>query len=526
MLNNNIDNIRLGIANLESAHHNLPVARLVEMALCRGEGVLSSTGALRVATGKYTGRSPQDRFLVDRPSIHDQIWWENNQAITPEQFDGLYHRLQAYLQGRELFVFDGFAGADTSYQLPIRVVNEFAWQNLFAHQMFRRPSATELLEHVPEFTIIAAPGFKAHPSIDGTNSEAFIVLDFEERLVIIGGTSYAGEIKKSVFSVMNYLLPLRDVMSMHCSANTSRDGNTALFFGLSGTGKTTLSTDVERFLIGDDEHGWSDNGIFNFEGGCYAKAIRLSRKHEPQIWDAIRFGAVLENVILDPVTRIADYEDDTLTENTRAAYPLEHIPGVVASGTGSHPQTVIFLTADAFGVLPPVAKLTKEQAMYHFISGYTSKLAGTERGITEPQATFSTCFGAPFLPLHPTVYARLLAERIDKHDVDVFLINTGWSGGQYGVGQRINLGYTRAMVRAAINGSLKNVSCTPHPVFQVLIPDTCPGVPAKILDPAATWENKDEYHEAAVALAARFTANMKKFSVPAEVLAAGPQQGA
>ncbi|NLG85934.1 MAG: phosphoenolpyruvate carboxykinase (ATP), partial [Firmicutes bacterium] len=446
----------------------------------------------------------------------------NNVPISPEQFNLLYLRLQAYLQGRELFVFDGFAGADPTYRLPIRVINEFAWQNIFAHQLFRRPSAAELEEHKPEFTIIAAPGFKAQPDIDGTNSEAFVILDFEQRLVIIGGTSYAGEIKKSVFTVMNYLLPLRGVLPMHCSANIGTAGDVALFFGLSGTGKTTLSADPERFLIGDDEHGWSDNGIFNFEGGCYAKTIRLSQEHEPQIWDAIRFGAVLENVVVDTNTRQADYDNDSLTENTRAAYPIEHIPGAVVSGRGGHPQTVVFLTADAFGVLPPVAKLTKEQAMYHFISGYTSKLAGTERGITEPQATFSTCFGAPFLPLAPTTYAELLGDRITRHDVDVYLINTGWSGGPYGIGQRMNLRYTRAMVRAAIDGRLKKASYQQHPVFQVLIPTTCPDVPAEILDPAATWQDKEAYEQAAKALAARFVANMDKFDVPAEILSAGP----
>lgn len=525
MVYNDAGFIRLGITD-SSVYRNLSVARLVEKALQGCEGVLTSTGALRVATGKYTGRSPHDKFLVDRASIRDRIWWENNKPLAPARFDTLLHRLQAYLHGKELFVFDGFAGADPSHQLPIRVINELAWQNLFAHQLFRRPSTDELRKHEPLFTIIVVPGFEAQPSIDGTNSEAFIILDFEQRLVVIGGTSYAGEIKKSVFTVMNYLLPLRGILPMHCSANVGRAGDVALFFGLSGTGKTTLSADTERFLIGDDEHGWSDNGIFNFEGGCYAKTIRLSRKYEPQIWDAIRFGSVLENVVLNPDTRVADYDNDSLTENTRAAYPLEHIPGAVASGVGGHPRTVIFLTADAFGVLPPIAKLSKEQAMYHFISGYTSKLAGTERGITEPQATFSTCFGAPFLPLPPTVYARLLVDRIVKHDVDVFLINTGWSGGPYGVGHRMNLNYTRTMVRAAIDGSLRHVNYTPHAVFKVLIPDTCPGVPTEILDPAVTWEDKEKYQEAALALAARFMENMSKFSVPADILAAGPQQGA
>lgn len=513
---------QLYIANPGLVHRNLSVPHLVSKALERQEGILTSTGALRVATGKYTGRSPHDKFVVDRPSIREQIWWGNNKPFAPEQFKSLYHRLQAYLQGRELFVFDGFVGADPQYRLPIRVINEFAWQNLFAHQLFRRPSKEELMNHKPEFTIIAAPGFKAQPDIDGTNSEAFIVLDFEKRLVIIGGTSYAGEIKKSMFTVMNYLLPLRNVLPMHCSANVGAAGDVALFFGLSGTGKTTLSADPERFLIGDDQHGWSDNGIFNFEGGCYAKTIRLSKEHEPQIWDAIRFGAVLENVVLDPATRQADYDDDSLTENTRAGYPIEYIPGAVPSGCGGHPQTVVFLTADAFGVLPPIAKLTREQAMYHFVSGYTSKLAGTERGITEPQATFSTCFGAPFLPLAPSVYAGLLGDRISEYEADVYLINTGWTGGPYGVGQRMNLNYTRAMVRAAISGELKNVQYRSHPVFKILMPTTCPDVPAEVLDPAATWKDKEAYEKAARDLAGRFVANMDKFDVPEDVLAAGP----
>ncbi|MGI6604454.1 MAG: phosphoenolpyruvate carboxykinase (ATP) [bacterium] len=512
-----------GITYPGNVQRNLSPAQLVEIAVRRGEGELTASGALRVATGKYTGRSPNDKFVVDNPTVHDKIWWGNNVPFAPEKFERLYQRLLAYLQQRDLFVFDGFVGADPLYRLPIRVVNEFAWQNLFAQQLFRRPTAAELEQHKPEFTVIAAPGFKAEPAVDGTNSEAFIVLDFERCLVLIGGTSYAGEIKKSIFTVMNYLLPQRSVLPMHCSANQGDAGDVALFFGLSGTGKTTLSADPERYLIGDDEHGWSDQGVFNFEGGCYAKCIRLSREREPQIWDAIRFGAVLENVILD-AGRVPDYDDDSLTENTRAAYPLEHIPGAVLSGTGGQPKTVVFLTADAFGVLPPIAKLTREQAMYHFISGYTSKLAGTERGITEPQATFSTCFGAPFLPLPPTVYADLLGQRIDKHGAEVFLINTGWSGGAYGVGQRMNLEYTRAMVRAAIGGGLKDVAFTPDPIFKVLVPARCPGVPESVLTPASTWADKEAYERTAWHLARRFQENMAKFGhVPENILAAGPQ---
>jgi phosphoenolpyruvate carboxykinase (ATP) len=514
----------LGFTNLGRVWRNLSVSQLVEVAVRRGEGELTATGALRVATGKYTGRSPNDKFVVDTPDVHERIWWGNNVPFDPERFERLYRRVLAYLQQRDLFLFDGFVGAHPRYRLPIRVINELAWQNLFARQLFRRPKAEELATHSPEFTIIAAPGFKADPQVDGTRSEAFIILNFERRLVLIGGTSYAGEIKKSVFTIMNYLLPLKGVLSMHCSANQGAEGDVALFFGLSGTGKTTLSADPERLLIGDDEHGWCDEGIFNFEGGCYAKCIRLSREHEPQIWEAIRFGAVLENVILDPATREPDYDDDSLTENTRAAYPLEHIPGAVLAGVGGQPRTVIFLTADAFGVLPPIARLTREQAMYHFLSGYTSKLAGTERGITEPQATFSTCFGAPFLPLPPMVYAELLGERINRYGAEVFLVNTGWTGGSYGVGRRMNLEYTRAMVRAAIRGQLRDVPFRPDPIFKILVPEACPGVPAEILRPKETWADKEAYDYTARSLAARFVANIKKAGpVPKNVLQSGPE---
>lgn len=513
----------LGLINVGRVHRNLSVAKLVEAAVRRGEAELSADGALRVATGKYTGRSPNDKFIVDSPAVHERIWWGNNVPYSPEQFELLYRRVLAYLQRRDLFIFDGFVGADPLYRLPIRVINELAWQNLFAHQLFRRPTAEELVVHKPAFTVIAAPGFQANPAVDRTHSEAFIILDFDRHLVLIGGTSYAGEIKKSVFTVMNYLMPMRGVLPMHCSANQGADGDVALFFGLSGTGKTTLSADPERQLIGDDEHGWSDNGIFNFEGGCYAKCIHLSYEREPQIWEAIRFGTVLENVVLDQATCRPDYNDASLTENTRAAYPLDYIPGAILSGQGGQPRTVIFLTADAFGVLPPIAKLTREQAMYHFISGYTSKLAGTERGITEPQATFSTCFGAPFLPLQPAVYADLLGQRIDRYGAEVFLINTGWSGGAYGTGRRMNLEYTRAMVRAAISGRLRDVSYVPDPIFKVLVPEGCPGVPAEILKPEATWADKEAYARTARSLAARFVANMKKFSVPEAIVAAGPE---
>lgn len=512
-----------GLTNPGNIYYNMSVPVLVEESIKRKEGFLASNGALNVRTGKYTGRSPSDKFIVDEPEVHNKIWWDNNKAMSPDIFDRLYKRLLAYLQKRDLFVFDGFVGADPAYRLPIRVVNEYAYQNLFAHQLFLRPTSEELEGHIPEFTIISAPGFNAIPDIDGTNSEAFIVINFTKKLIIIGGTMYAGEIKKSVFSVMNYLLPMKGVLPMHCSANLGSDGSTALFFGLSGTGKTTLSADPNRRLIGDDEHGWSDKGIFNFEGGCYAKCINLSVEKEPQIYNAIKFGTVLENVVLDENTRIPDYDSDSVTENTRAAYPVDYIPGAVIPGTGGHPKAVIFLTADAFGVLPPVAKLTKEQAMYHFISGYTSKLAGTERGITEPQATFSTCFAAPFLPLSPMNYAKLLGEKIEKYNVPVYLVNTGWTGGPYGIGKRMHLPYTRAMVSAAVSGELENVSYTQHPIFNILVPDSCPGVPSEILNPRNTWQDKYAYDETAKKLAGNFIKNFEKYTdVSEEIKAAGP----
>lgn len=514
----------LGLINPGNIYRNLPVARLVEMALARGEGVLAPNGALSVRTGKYTGRSPNDRFMVDTPSVHDTIsWGAVNQPMEEAGFEALFRRLAAYLQGRDLFIFDGFVGADPAYRMPIRVINQYAWQNLFVHQLFVRPTAAELETHQPQFTVICAPGFQATPEVDGTRSEAFVVLHFNRRLIIIGGTSYAGEMKKSIFTVMNYLLPERGVCPMHCSANMGPAGDTALFFGLSGTGKTTLSADPERRLIGDDEHGWSDHGIFNFEGGCYAKCIKLSAEHEPQIWNAIRFGSVLENVAVDPDSRAIDYDCDALTENTRAAYPVDFIPNAVIPGIGGHPRTVVFLTADAFGVMPPIAKLTREQALYHFLSGYTSKLAGTERGITEPQATFSTCFGAPFLPRSPRVYADLLGERIAKHGASVYLVNTGWTGGPSGVGRRMSLPYTRAMVRAALKGELEGVELVPDPVFGILVPTSCPGVPAEVLNPRHTWQDKEKYDAMARKLAGLFNENFTKFrDVPEEIRAAGP----
>ncbi|TES53714.1 phosphoenolpyruvate carboxykinase (ATP) [Halalkalibacterium halodurans] len=504
---------------------NAPASTLVEKSLLRGEGRLTDTGALTVATGAYTGRSPKDKFIVDETSVHEKIeWGQVNQAIEKETFLHLYEKVLTYLADKdELFEFRGFAGADKTYRLPLQVVNEFAWHNLFAQQLFIQPTTEELTQHTPEFTIVSAPGFKADPSVDGTRSEAFVIISFEERIVLIGGTEYAGEMKKSIFSVMNYLLPEQDVLSMHCSANVGVEGDVALFFGLSGTGKTTLSADPNRKLIGDDEHGWSERGVFNIEGGCYAKCVNLSYEKEPQIWNAIRFGSVLENVIVDEKTGLPDYNDTSLTENTRAAYSLEAIPNSVIPSVAGHPNTIIFLTADAFGVLPPISKLTPEQAMYHFLSGYTSKLAGTERGVTSPEATFSTCFGAPFLPLPAARYAEMLGEKIAQYEVQVFLVNTGWSGGPYGVGQRMKLSYTRAMVQAALQGELNTVETITDSVFGLHIPTRCPAVPDFVLQPRNTWDDKEKYDEKAQELAKQFIENFKRFTNVSEAIQkAGP----
>lgn len=506
----------------KQAHYNLAPPILVEKALARSEGLLTPSGALRVTTGKYTGRSPNDKFFVDTPEVHDQVWWESNQSITPTRFAQLYSKLRSYLQDKEVFIFDGFAGADPEYRLPLRAVCEYSWHALSVHQLFLRPAPGEAQNFSPEFTLICAPGFHANPAEDGTNSEAFIIINLSEHLVLIGGTQYAGEMKKSIFTVMNYLMPLVDVFPMHCSANAGAQDDVALFFGLSGTGKTTLSADPHRRLIGDDEHGWSKNGIFNFEGGCYAKCINLSQEAEPQIWNAIRFGCVVENIVINQVTRLMDYDSQEITENTRAVYPVDYIPQAIVPGVGRHPRTIIFLTADAFGVLPPVARLTREQAIYHFLSGYTSKLAGTERGITEPQATFSTCFGAPFLPMPPQRYAELFGTRLDQYGVNVFLINTGWSGGPYGIGQRINLKYTRAMVAAALNGQLDQVEYIQDDIFKLQIPTCCPGVPSEVLQPQTTWQNQTAYTLQARSLAGMFRENFRKFTgVSATVIAAG-----
>lgn len=518
----------IGLTNLGRVYWNPNTPILYEQVVRRREGNLSHLGPIVVRTGSHTGRSPNDRFIVDDEFTHDVVdWGPSNRPFPRDKFELLFRRLQAYLQGKDLFVQDAHVGADKKYRLPVRVITEFAWQSLFARNLFRK--AHEPGEsHEAKFNVIGVPNFKAIPEVDGTASEAFIILSFERRLVLVGGTAYAGEIKKSMFSAMNLLLPGKDVLPMHCSANISRQGETALFFGLSGTGKTTLSADQTRGLIGDDEHGWSPDGIFNFEGGCYAKIIKLSPEAEPEIYEITRrFGTILENVGFDIDTRRIDLDDDTLTENTRAAYPLTHIPNTVPESAGPHPRTVIFLTADAFGVLPPISKLSSDQAMYHFISGYTAKLAGTEKGVKEPSATFSACFGAPFMTLSPTVYAELLGRRLHEHKAQVWLVNTGWTGGPYGVGSRMSIKHTRTMLNAALDGDLEGVETVEEPYFGLRIPVSVPGVPTEILDPRLTWADKNAYDAKARDLAARFHENFKHFSdsVTDGVRKAAPKAG-
>jgi len=518
-----------GIRNVNSIWWNLSTAALYEQAVQRHEGIVAHLGPLVTRTGQYTGRSPKDRFIVEESTTKDRIHWGKvNHPFDQDQYEVLRARLTAYLQGKDLFVQDCYSGADPEYQVPIRVVTEKAWHSLFARNMFIQENDPEKLKaHVPEYTILHAPGFKAVPEEDQTNSEAFIILHLGRKEVIIGGTHYAGEIKKSMFSIMNFLLPQKGVLPMHCSANYGdSEDDAALFFGLSGTGKTTLSADASRTLIGDDEHGWSENGVFNFEGGCYAKVIRLSPEGEPEIYATTRrFGTILENVAIETNRRRLDLDSSEFTENTRASYPIPHIPNATRQGRGGHPKNVLFLTADAFGVLPPVSKLTKEQAMYHFLSGYTAKVAGTERGVTEPQPNFSACFGAPFLPLNPVVYAELLGKKLDEQGAAVWLVNTGWSGGPFGVGHRMELKYTRAMVRAILDGSLAQVPTQPDPVFGVHVPESCPEVPSEILQPRNTWDDKDAYDEQAEKLAGMFVENFKQFSDEStdEVKAAGPR---
>jgi len=516
---------RHGLVDHGNVYWNLPAAQVYEHTVRASLGTIAANGALVVNTGQHTGRSPNDKFIVEEPSSKDDIWWGKvNRPISEANFDRLLTRVQKHFVGRDLFVRDCFAGADPDYRLPIRVINESAWHNYFAACLFICPEPGSTADHVPEYTILNAPSCMADPKQDGTNSEAFIVVHPGRKIVLIGGTAYAGEIKKSIFTIMNYLLPKRGVLSMHCSANVGEGGDLALFFGLSGTGKTTLSADPERGLIGDDEHGWSDTGVFNIEGGCYAKCIRLSEESEPEIYRAIRFGTVLENVDLDPESREIDFDSISLTENTRAAYPLEYIDNAVIPSVGPHPKSVIFLTCDAFGVLPPVARLSPAQAMYHFLSGYTAKVAGTEEGVTEPQATFSACFGAPFLPLPPTTYATMLGEKLARHEASCWLINTGWSGGGYGVGKRMNIHHTRAMVRAALNGDLAAIECKPDPIFGVNVPTSCPGVPSEVLVPRNTWKDQATFDRKAKELAHLFTKNFATFAgAGPDIVAAGPR---
>ena len=520
-----------GLTHLDKVFWNLPTPALYEEAVFRGEGHTASGGPFLVNTGKHTARAAADKFIVREHSTEDKIWWgQYNRPFSPEKFEGLFARLQAFFQGEELFVQDCYVGGDPEYRMPIRVITDKAWQSLFARNMFiPLETVDEMKKHVPEFTVIASPSFKADPRIDGSRTETAMVINFGRRMAVVAGSAYGGEIKKTVFTVMNFLLPLRGVLAMHCSANVGSDEDVALFFGLSGTGKTTLSADPKRRLIGDDEHGWSDQGVFNFEGGCYAKVIRLSAEHEPQIYACTRrFGTILENVVYDPASRNVDLDDDILTENTRASYPLEFIPNTVPDRmTRTHPKNVVFLTCDAQGVLPPIARLSAEQAMYHFISGYTSKIAGTEIGLgIEPQITFSACFGAPFMVHHPFKYAELLSRKMIKHDVRCWLVNTGWTGGPYGVGKRFSIHHTRALLNAALEGRLEKVEYRQDKLFGFQVPTTCPDVPADVLDPSNTWGSKDDYWKRYDGLAARYIENFKHFKTGCspEVAGAGPKR--
>jgi phosphoenolpyruvate carboxykinase (ATP) len=519
-----------GFGNARTVYWNLPAAQLYEQAVRRNEALIACEGPLVATTGKHTGRSPNDKFTVRDATTEGEVWWGDvNRPFEPERFSRLLAKAQEHVAGRDLFVFDGYAGADPNYRLPVRVITEQAWHNLFAQNMFIREADGEKLKvFKPGFTVVDVGTLKADPAEDGTKSPTFILLDLTRRMVLIGGTVYAGEIKKSIFSVMNYYLPRQGVLSMHCSANYGRDReDSALFFGLSGTGKTTLSADPSRTLIGDDEHGWSGDGIFNVEGGCYAKVIRLSAEGEPEIYATTqRFGTVLENVVVDPHSRALDLNDDSLTENTRSSYPLTQVSNADLGGQAGHPKTVIFLTADAFGVLPPLSRLTPEQAMYHFLSGYTAKVAGTERGVTEPKATFSACFGAPFLPLHPGTYAKMLGEKLERHGARVWLVNTGWTGGPYGTGSRIQLAYTRRMVAAILAGELDSVETVTDPFFGLAVPQHVPGVPDAVLDARASWKSTADYDAKAAQLADMFADNFEKYEsgVSEAVKAAGPRK--
>jgi phosphoenolpyruvate carboxykinase (ATP) len=517
----------IGLKNVAAAFWNLTPAELVEETIIRGEGVLTDTGALAVDTGEFTGRSPKDKFIVCDSNTENTVWWGDiNIKFDSEKFDKLYNRVAAYLSGKEVYVRDAYACADPEYRMNLRVINELPWSNLFANNLFLRPTNEEILNFDPEWLIINAPGFMADPKIDGTRQHNFAIINFTKKIILIGGTGYTGEMKKGIFSVLNYILPHeKGVLSMHCSANIGKKGDTAVFFGLSGTGKTTLSADPERGLIGDDEHAWAANRIFNFEGGCYAKCIDLTQDKEPQIYNAIKAGALLENIEFLDGTRTVDYTNTSKTENTRVAYPIYHIDNAVEPSTGPAPKNIFFLTADAFGVLPPISKLSPGQAMYHFISGYTAKVAGTEVGVTEPQTTFSACFGKAFLPLHPTKYADLLGKKMKEGNVNVWLVNTGWSGGSYGVGERIKLKFTRAMISAALNGELDNVEFDTTPFFKLSIPKSCPGVPSEILNARNTWADKDAFDQKAQQLAASFVKNFEQYADNAseEILAGAPR---
>jgi phosphoenolpyruvate carboxykinase (ATP) len=520
--------VDLGLKNIGDAYWNLTPAELVEETIIRGEGMLTDVGALAVDTGKFTGRSPKDKFIVCDDTTEKSVWWGDiNIKITPEYFDHMHDKLCAYLQGKTVYVRDSYACADPKYRLSIRVVTETPWANLFANNLFLRPAKEEIAAAVHcDWSIICVPGFQANPKTDGTRSENFAMINFTKKMILIGGTAYTGEIKKGIFTVLNYVLPHdKSVLSMHCSANIGKDKDTAIFFGLSGTGKTTLSADPNRGLIGDDEHGWADNSVFNFEGGCYAKCVNLSKEKEPEIFSAIKFGALVENTEFFDGTTTVDYDNISKTENTRVAYPIHHITNAVEPSVAGIPQNIFFLTCDAFGVLPPISKLDAGQAMYHFISGYTAKVAGTEVGITEPTTTFSACFGKAFLPLHPTRYAELLGEKLKKNKVNVWLVNTGWSGGSYGVGARMKLAYTRSMITAAINGELEKGKFENLPIFGLNFPSSCPNVPADILNPRNTWKDKNAYDAKANALAASFVKNFAQYAEYAneEILSAAPR---
>lgn len=519
---------RYQITGAATVHWNLSPAELIEQALARKEGRLTSTGAFMCDTGKFTGRSPKDRYIVRDDISRDKVWWGDiNQPIESDHFDRIYQKMVDHLKNKDLFVRDAYAGADKTYRLKLRVINTMAWQNLFCYNMFLRPERYKLEKFDPNFTIICDPDFQADPATDGTRQGNFAIINLTRRMILIGGTAYAGEMKKGIFSVLNFLLPVNhQVLSMHCSANIGyKKHDTAIFFGLSGTGKTTLSADPKRGLIGDDEHGWGEKNVFNFEGGCYAKVIDLTRQKEPEIYDAIKFGAIVENTRFKPDSREVDYTNTTVTENTRTSYPIEHIASAVSPSVGGIPKNIFFLTCDAYGVLPPITRLSKGQAMYHFISGYTAKVAGTEAGVTEPQTVFSACFGAPFMPLHPTEYARMLGDKMERNEVKVWLVNTGWTGGPYGRGKRMKLDYTRAMITAALEGTLDNVGYRKHSIFHVEIPHTCPGVPSSVLSPRETWKDDEGYYYQANMLAQKFNENFKAYAdfATEEMKAADPK---